>query len=206
MFHPYIDRMILKFSEGISRNNDFLQSLEARISAIFIGFILELTTYHHFILGCLISRMCPSSRPSTNNGDYNANKNIINVTNTILYQNQLSSRKHPLSFVRMATMSHMLFLKPVDISWWRHQTETFSVSLALCDGNPSLTGGFPSQRSVTRSVDVLFDLRLDKLFSKQSRRRWFETPLRSIWCHCNYQCFSYWYIHLVIPATATTVI
>ena len=36
--------------------------------------------------------------------------------------------------------------------WWRHQMETFSASLALCEGNPPVTGGFPSQRPVTRSL------------------------------------------------------
>ena len=34
--------------------------------------------------------------------------------------------------------------------------------LALCEGNPWVTGGFPSQRWVTRSFDVFFDLRLIK--------------------------------------------
>ena len=29
--------------------------------------------------------------------------------------------------------------------WWRHQMGTFSALLALCEGNPSVTGGFPSQ-------------------------------------------------------------
>ena len=43
----------------------------------------------------------------------------------------------------------------------------------------------PSQRVVTRSFDVFFDLRLNKRFSKQSRRRWFETPSRSLWRHYN---------------------
>ena len=38
-------------------------------------------------------------------------------------------------------------------------------------GNPPVTGGFPSQRPVTRSFDVYFDLRLNKRLSKQSRRR-----------------------------------
>ena len=33
--------------------------------------------------------------------------------------------------------------------------------------------------------DVLFDLRLNKRLCKQSRRRWFETPSRSLWRHCN---------------------
>ena len=41
------------------------------------------------------------------------------------------------------------------------------------------------QRPVTQSFDVSFDLRLNKRLSKQSRRRWFETPYRSLWRHCN---------------------
>ena len=28
-------------------------------------------------------------------------------------------------------------------TWWRHQMETFSALLALCEGNPPVTGGFP---------------------------------------------------------------
>ena len=56
--------------------------------------------------------------------------------------------------------------------------ETFSLLLALCEGNPLVTDGFPSQRPVTRSFDVFFDLRLNKRLSYQSRRRWYETPSR----------------------------
>ena len=48
-----------------------------------------------------------------------------------------------------------------------------------------LCGEFPSQRPVTRSFDVFVDLSLNKLLSKQSRRRWFETSSRSLWRHCN---------------------
>ena len=47
-------------------------------------------------------------------------------------------------------------------SWWRHQMETFSTLLALCEGNLPVTGGFPSQRPVTRSFDIFFDLCLNK--------------------------------------------
>ena len=32
--------------------------------------------------------------------------------------------------------------------------ETFFALLALCEGNPPVTGGFPSQEPVTRSFDV----------------------------------------------------
>ena len=63
--------------------------------------------------------------------------------------------------------------------------ETFSALLALCARNSPVTGEFRSQRPVTRSFDVFFDLRLNKRLSKQSRRRWFETPLSWLWRHCN---------------------
>ena len=46
--------------------------------------------------------------------------------------------------------------------WWRHQTETFSVLMAICVGNSLVTSGFPVQRPVTRSFAVFFDLRLIK--------------------------------------------
>ena len=71
------------------------------------------------------------------------------------------------------------------ISWWRHQMEAVSAVLALCEWKPPTTGGFPSQMQVTRSFYVFFDQRLDKQLSKQSTRRWFETPLRSLWRQCN---------------------
>ena len=37
--------------------------------------------------------------------------------------------------------------------------ETFSALLALCKGNSPITGEFPTQRPVTRTFDVFFDLR-----------------------------------------------
>ena len=55
----------------------------------------------------------------------------------------------------------------------------------FCEGNPPVTGEFPLQRTVARSFEVFFDLRLNKRLSKQSRRRWFETSSRSLWRHCN---------------------
>ena len=67
------------------------------------------------------------------------------------------------------------------ILWWRHKMETFYALLALCTGNSQVTGELPSQRPVTRSFDVFFNLRLNK----QSGRRWFETPSHSLWRHCN---------------------
>ena len=71
------------------------------------------------------------------------------------------------------------------ISWWRHQMETFSALLAICAGNSPVPGEFPAQRPVTRSFDVLFDLRPNERLSKQWWSWWFETPSRPLWCHCN---------------------
>ena len=65
--------------------------------------------------------------------------------------------------------------------------ETFSALLALRAGNSLVIGGFPSQRPTSRSFDEFFDLLLNKRLSKLSRRRWLETPLPSLWRHCNVQ-------------------
>ena len=67
----------------------------------------------------------------------------------------------------------------------RYQLETVSALLAFVRG---------SHRSrwipLTKACDTelrcfCFDLRLNKRLSKQSRRRWFEMPSRSLWRHCN---------------------
>ena len=67
--------------------------------------------------------------------------------------------------------------------WWRHQMKTVSAVLAGCEGNPPVTAGFPSQRPITRSFHIFFDVRLNKRFSKHPKCRWFETPSRSLLRH-----------------------
>ena len=57
--------------------------------------------------------------------------------------------------------------------WWRHQMKTFSVLLALCAGNPPVTGEFPSRRPV------------NKRFTIQSWGWCFDTPSRPLWGNCN---------------------
>ena len=59
----------------------------------------------------------------------------------------------------------------------------FHVTGPLCGDSP-VTSEFPSQRPVTRSFDVFFDLCLNKRLSKQSWGWWFETPSCSLWRHC----------------------
>ena len=63
--------------------------------------------------------------------------------------------------------------------------ETFNALLALCAGNPPVTGEFPTQMPVARRFDVFVDLRPNKQLSKQSWGWWFETPSRSLWRHYN---------------------
>ena len=70
-------------------------------------------------------------------------------------------------------------------SWWRHQMEAIFASLALCVGNSPVTGEFPAQRPVRRSIGVFFDLHLNKRFSKHSWGWWVETLFHSLWRHCN---------------------
>ena len=71
------------------------------------------------------------------------------------------------------------------IPWWRHQMESVSALLAISVGNSPVPGEFTTQRPVTRSFDVFFDLRLNKRLSKQWWGCWFETLLRSLWRHSN---------------------
>ena len=76
-------------------------------------------------------------------------------------------------------------LSSCSIAWWRHQMETFSALLAICAGNSPVPGEFPTQRPVTRSFGVNFDLRLNKRLCKQSWGWWFETLLCLLWRHSN---------------------
>ena len=79
--------------------------------------------------------------------------------------------------------------------------ETSSALLAFCGGNSPVTGEFPSQRPVTRTFDVFFDLHLNKRFSKQSRRWWFETQSRQLWRHWDGNEFHWKGTHPTTPVT-----
>ena len=80
-------------------------------------------------------------------------------------------------------------------SWLRHEIETFSALLALCEGDPPVTGGLwggcTGDRWIplTKANDAergcfLLSL-LNKRLRKQSRRQWFKTPSRSLCRLCN---------------------
>ena len=76
-----------------------------------------------------------------------------------------------------------------EITCWEHTMtsfmETISALLAICAGNSPVPGEFPTQRPVTRSCDVFFDLRLNKRLSKQPWGWWFETISCPICRHSN---------------------
>ena len=75
-------------------------------------------------------------------------------------------------------------VKPVYLMMTSSNRNIFLVTGRLC-GEFTGPGEFPTQRPVTRSLDVFFDLRLNKRLSKQPWGWWFETPSWSLWCHCN---------------------
>ena len=94
--------------------------------------------------------------------------------------------------------------------WWSYFMMTpsnWNVALqALCAGNSPVTGEFPSQRPVTRSFDIFFELHLNIRLSKQSRRQWFETPLRSLWRHSNVTHILQGYRTSGIPYCSWTIV
>ena len=82
----------------------------------------------------------------------------------------------PIKALMVTKITDMCRRKPIFLAhmsylpWW-HQMETFPTWLALCAGNSPTTptpSQFPSRRPVTRGFDIFFDLRLNKLLSKQS--------------------------------------
>ena len=73
------------------------------------------------------------------------------------------------------------------LSWWCHQTETLSVLLVLCEGNPPVTGGFSSQRASSAVLRCFFYIRLGK--------RWIDSGvvLTVMWRHCNDRVLSWFF-------------
>ena len=55
-------------------------------------------------------------------------------------------------------------MSPSCTPWWRHQMETFSALLAIC--NSPVIGDFSSQNPVTRSFEVFFDLHMNVKIQK----------------------------------------
>ena len=108
---------------------------------------------------------------------------ILKTTSAILFYifHSIIYFFHPTQLLVMSPSAYL----PHFVFMMTSSNGNISMLLALCAGNSQVPIEFPSQRPVTESFDVFFDLHLNKRLSKQSRRRWFEMPLHSLWCHCN---------------------
>ena len=101
----------------------------------------------------------------------------------------ITHKLHQIKFIwvsgggRQSSTRGCANVKGNQVTWLRHQMQSFSALLALRVGNSPVTGEFPAQRPVTRSFDVSFDLRLNKRLSKQPWGWWFETPSWYSWRH-----------------------
>ena len=70
--------------------------------------------------------------------------------------NQTLKSNHILTDADSCLSSHWCIIR----IWWRHQMKTYSVLLAINVGNSPVTRESPTQRQMTRSFEVFFDLRL----------------------------------------------
>ena len=57
---------------------------------------------------------------------------------------------------------------------WCHGMEMLSALLALCEGNPQVTGGFPPHMVSNAPFDVFFNVSLNKRLNKHSSCRVYE--------------------------------
>ena len=106
----------------------------------------------------------------------------------LIHQNTFLRGEHSLHISWRSThLLHLYFL----FSQWRHQMETCSASLAFVRGIHRWLRGIHRSQVNSPHTDkwrgaLIFSLIcLNKRLSKQSRRRWVETPSRSLWRHCN---------------------
>ena len=101
-------------------------------------------------------------------------------------------------FACVNSINQRAMLCSIDIPWIRLYGNIWGGG-----GDPPATSGLPSQRPVTWSFDVFFDLRLSKQLSKQLRRRWFETTSRTLWSHANVLQVKMWTDAKITGATGT---
>ena len=83
---------------------------------------------------------------------------------------------------RCGSQEAMLLTHHDDVIKWRYFPRYWPLVRGI---HPPVPDEFPSQRPVTRSFDVFFDLRVNKPLIKQSKGWWFETTSCLLWRHCN---------------------
>ena len=113
---------------------------------------------------------------------------VCDVLNSTTYRKTLGKIatkviKEPLfCTILQQVKDHLAFLTtPIhdDVIKWKHFPRNWPFVRGIHLDRPV------TQRPVTRSFDVFFDLRLNKRLSKQPWGWWFETLSWSLWRHCN---------------------
>ena len=125
---------------------------------------------------------------------YSRNRTFVQIgyngksTTLVIWRHVQYSTVHPRNILTFhASLSYVVaVIFPMVTS---SNGNIFRVTGPLC-GEFTGPGEFPTQRPVTRSFDVFFDLRLNKRLSKQPWGWWFETPSWSLWRQCNAIPFS----------------
>ena len=92
-------------------------------------------------------------------------------------------------------------------TWWRHDLDMLTESLALCKGNPPVIGGFLSQRA-SDTVFCAFQV-VCWLLHKSSSCWWCQIPWRSsdvtviltMFMCTEYKQLQVWYTHLNFKST-----
>ena len=109
---------------------------------------------------------------------------ILNVTIKTRLSNHWESALNKENTQQWFTLCCVLLLFAIawflchdDVIKWKHFPRYWPFA--------QVPGEFPTQRPVTRSFDVFFNLLLNKGLSKQSRGWWFETLSRPLWRQCN---------------------
>ena len=96
--------------------------------------------------------------------------------------NHIWFKKNKVSYCTCIT-THTSFMQlHDDVIKWKHFPHYWPFVLGIHRSQMNIPH---KGQWVTRSFDVFFDLRLNKRLSKQSRRWWFETPLRPLLRQCN---------------------
>ena len=167
---PCVTLVCLSISEFISNFLSVRNGAHAMGSRVFCHRVKLIQVYIAFLYTwMLLSYHCP--QPSYKRRYAQARRQL-----SLVHIKQIPIKIYPGNVTAMTN---------VVCPWWRHQMETFSALLAICAGNSPVPSEFSTQRPVTRSFDVFFELRLNKLLSKQSWGWWFETLSCPSWRYCN---------------------
>ena len=70
---------------------------------------------------------------------------MLQLAKLIISQDLFRLERHVELPSRLNVCSYTSWAIDDQVIWWRHQMESFPAFLSLCEGNPSVTGGFPSK-------------------------------------------------------------